>query len=514
MSAAVDAVGISDQRRLARLPTAERLADGARQRGPTRVASPKEYEAAVHRNGIEIILDSIIAPLPHEATRRAPFALAVACALACHKPPRRASAPHDAGRVQVALAIPASLPPARRSAAWTEALTLRSAVAGFAPRANVLVHAPEGFDPTSPLHIVVLVHGFGHSPYYWLGGGMTDPLTGQRIVGWGGGQRHDLAGTNSLIVAPSCDDRPGRRRLGPIGRAGGLRAFFDELLGEALVHRLGAGRSLRDVASVTFVGSSAGGPSIGALLAQRDLDARVRAIVLFDGLYGDPGVFARWVLGDARRRLVHVFSGAAEAVARTDRLARLLSPRLGGEVRTLSDETMQDAVASHRVVLARVPCEHIGMVGAYLDKVLRGLGLPARADVPNRKTPHDPLPETATALVDGRTEGRLENGDRRMVDGALFDVYDLELAAGEAATIEARGGRVPTFTCATLDAELRVYAGGVVVAANDDARPGRGAAVRLVAGPLTRYRVLVTAHDPWRQEGPYRLTVRREATSR
>lgn len=438
------------------------------------------------------------------------LAIALLCLTRCRPETRR-----ESHRPQI-VAQPARPPrtPAPASSprpAWTEALNLSAGVADFAPRANVLVHAPEGFDPSRPFDLVVLFHGFGHSPYFWLGGGMLDPLTRQRIVGWGGGQRHDLAGTNSLIVALQCDDRPGHRRLGRVGRAGGLRGFIDELLRDALAQRLGGPRSLHDVASIVLVGSSAGGPSIGALLARRELDEKVRAVVLFDGLYGDPRVFSDWLLrAPSSRRLVHVYGGTSEAEARTVALAAMLLPRLRGAMLRLSRETMTEAVAAHNAVIARVPCEHVGMVGAYLDKILRGLGLAPRAGARDLKTPAAPLPPRGQTLAEGALEGRLSRGDGALRDGALFDLYDLDLTAGERVTIEARGGRVPMHTCATLDVELRVFEDGALVAANDDGLPGRGSAVYLTAARATRYRVLVTAHDPWRQEGPYRLTLRRQ----
>jgi hypothetical protein len=414
-------------------------------------------------------------------------------------------------RVRTAVPAPAPTRPPRRPEAWTEALSLRAGVADFSPRANVLAHAPEGFDPRGPLHLVVLLHGYSHTPYYWLGGGMTDPRTGQRIIGWGGRERHDLAGTNTLFIAPQCDDRPGHRRMGNLSRPEGLRAFFDELLGPGLGHRLGGARGLDDVATITLVGSSAGGPSIGALLSRPELAARVRTVVLFDGLYGDPGVFARWVLGAPTRRLVQVYSGSAEAEAHTTALAGLLAPRLGAGLVRVSRETMGDAVRSHRAVLARVPCEHIGMVSAYLDKILEALDLPRRERPWDPKVPRVTVSGEAPTLGEGVTAGRLQRGDGVMRDGSLFDRYALSLAAGERAVVEVLGGRVPMLNCATLDTELRVCAGGVEVAASDDALPGRGSRVTLTATRATRYEVRVTAHGPWAREGPYTLTVRREA---
>jgi hypothetical protein len=400
--------------------------------------------------------------------------------------------------------------PPPRPVAWTEALSLRNGVADFSPRANVLAHAPEGFDPRGPLHVVLLLHGFSHTPYAWLGGGMIDPRTGQRVFSWGGRERHDLAGTNTLLVAPQCDDRPGHSRMGNLSRPGGLRAFFDELLGPGLGHRLGGARRFDDIATITLVGSSAGGPSVGALLTRPEFVHRVRTVVLFDGLYGDPEVFARWVLAAPSHRLVHVYSGTAEAEARTVALAAALAPRIRYGLLRLSQEPMRDAVRTHRAVLARVPCEHIGMVSAYLDKILGALDLPHRADPWDPKVPQTTGERVATALTEGITDGQLERGDGVMADGSYFDRYDLSLPAGARVVVEARGGRVPMLLCANLDTELRVRVGGAQIAASDDDLPGRGSRVVLTATQATQYQLFVTAHGPWAREGPYRLTVRRE----
>ena len=212
---------------------------------------------------------------------------------------------------------------------------MRSAVADFAPLPDVVVHAPPGFDARAPLHLVVVLHGMGHSPLTWLGGGLPDPRTGRPVIGWGAEVRHDLAGTRSLILAPQCDERRGRPRLGRLQSHGGLRRFLDELLRETLAARLGGAHSLSDVESITLVGSSAGGPAIANLLDLDDLDGRVRNVVLFDSIYGADSIYARWIRGgDAAhpRRFVCLHGGSHYTSPAAARLAAMLRPALRSEV--------------------------------------------------------------------------------------------------------------------------------------------------------------------------------------
>lgn len=386
---------------------------------------------------------------------------------------------------------------------------MRSAAGSFAPYPDVVVHAPRGFDARQPLHLVILFHGMGHSPLVWLGAGLPDPRTGRPIAGWGGDVRHDMVATRSLILAPQCDDGHGRPRLGRIGARGGFRRFVEELLRETLAARLGGPRTLADVESITLVGSSAGGPSIANLLDQGDLDGRVRNVVLFDALYGAESIFARWMRGgDAAhpRRFVCIHGGTRYTRGPAERLAAELRATLRDEVVVQPSGSMTEAVRTHRAVFATANCEHISMGGAYLDKVLRGLGLPSREPDPDPKAPVHEAPAATTMLTAaGPLRGRLDPDDPPMRDGSVFDDYAVELAAGEEATFELRGGRTNGYLCHVLDVQLRVLDGDRVLADEDDGAGGLASRVTLRAPRAGRYTLRVMSHGPWRNFGEYTL---------
>lgn len=406
-----------------------------------------------------------------------------------------------------------SPPPPARAEAWSAAFQLRHGVADFAPSPDVVVHAPPGFDPGAPLHLVVVFHGMGHSALKWAGGALTDPRTGRPAQGWGGEERHDLAGTRTLLVAPQFDDRPGRPRLGRFLAPDGFRRFLEELLGETLAPRLGGPRSLADVATVTLVGSSAGGPAIAALLDRDDLDGRVRHVALFDALYASEASYARWLRGgDPRdpRRLVCVHEGLAFTAPHAARLLALVRPALGEQLIEQPDGSITAAVRAHRAVFARVDCEHIGMGPAYLDKVLQGFDLPRRDGDPDPKTPETPAAPPAAPLAWGvAVAGSLTAADARMRDGSAYDDHAVDLAAGEGATLSLRGGPTPGVLCRRLDVQLRVLDGERPVAEDDDGGGELASRLRYTATRAGRYTVRVMSHGPWLNVGDYTLRVER-----
>jgi Bacterial pre-peptidase C-terminal domain len=391
--------------------------------------------------------------------------------------------------------------------------SMRNRVADQRPLPDVVVHAPAGFDARAPLHLVFMMHGMGHQALWWAGGGLTDPRTGRRVQGWGGEVRHDLAGVRSLFVAPQFEIRPGRSHQGRFATRGVFRAFVDELLAETLASRLGGPRTLADVASITLVGSSAGGPMIASLLAHDDLDGRVKNVVLFDSLYGSEDVFARWLRGGEDvnpRRLVCVHAGSRYTAGHVARLAALLRPSLRDQVAVQPREAMTDAVRAHRAVFATVNCEHICMGSAYLDKILRGLDLPPRAGDDDPKALTSAAVRAALPMPDdGISRGALTDDDPRLRDGSRFDDYALELAEGERVTVDLRGGATRGFLCRTLDVELRVLDGDRVLAADDDGGGALASRITLRAPRTGRFIVRVTTHGPWANLGEYTLRVTR-----
>lgn len=383
-------------------------------------------------------------------------------------------------------------------------------MADFSPSPDVVVHAPPGFDPDAPLHLVMVFHGMGHSALKWAGGGLIDPRTGEPAQGWGAEQRHDLAGTRTLLIAPQFDDRRGHSRLGRLGEPGGFGRFLTELLGEALAPRLRGPRTLADVASITLVGSSAGGPTIAELLDRDDCDSRVRSVVLFDSIYASESSFARWLRGSDERRLVCIHEGRAFTAPHAARLLGMVRPALGDELVAQPAASMTEAVRSHRAVFATVDCEHIGMGPAYLDKVLLGLDLPRRERDPDPKVPETPSAPSGAPLSWGAAvRGSLDEADARMRDGSAYDDHAVELAAGEGATVTLRGGAASGVLCRRLDVQLRVLDGEATLAEDDDSAGDLGSRVRFTAPHAGRYTLRVMSHGPWLNVGEYSLRVDR-----
>ena len=124
-------------------------------------------------------------------------------ALACARP-RRLPQPRRAAVAAPAIVAPEAPP---RAPAWSAMFSMRNRVADQHPLPDVVVHAPAGFDARAPLHLVFMLHGIGHQALWWAGGGLTDPRTGRRVMGWGGEVRHDLAGVRSLFIAPQFEIR-------------------------------------------------------------------------------------------------------------------------------------------------------------------------------------------------------------------------------------------------------------------------------------------------------------------
>jgi len=400
-----------------------------------------------------------------------------------------------------------------RSAEWSAAFRLRSAVVpDLAPMDDVIVHAPPDYDATAPLHLVIVLHGLGHSALRWAGSGLPDPRTGRPLDSWGGQQRHDLAGTRTLLIAPQLDDRLGHPRLGRWLGRGGFRRFVTELLEETLAPRLGR-HTLADVETVTLVGSSGGGPSIADLLERDDLDGRVRSVVLFDALYAQEPTFARWIAGgDAAhpRRLVCLHEGLAFTAPHVEALLTMLRPTMGAALVEQPTTSVTEAVRTHRAVFATVDCEHIGMGAAYLDKVLLGLDLPRRSGGADPKIPEPAVgAPTRVVRVGESVEGALSASDGRMHDGSHFDDYGVELGAGEAVTLSLLGHPVDAIMCRSLDVDLRVLDGDRVVADDDDGAGGRSSRVRFVAPRAGRYTLRAMTHGPWENFGGYTLRVER-----
>jgi hypothetical protein len=375
---------------------------------------------------------------------------------------------------------------------------------------DVVVHAPPGFDPTRPLHIVMFFHGLYSRAAWVVAAGPLAPLTGETGSGWGLATQHDRAGVNALLVAPQLAPRGAAGFAGAFQRPGFLREFLEELLAETLAPRLGAGHGVDDIDSLTMVGLSGGGPVIGTLLAHGDLTERVRNVVLDDGLYGAEGEFAAWMQRStpgAPRRFVCLTSNDDTAMrARADGLAARLRAQ-GTSVATQPDGALSEAVRAHGAVFVSAACVHSALAQPTYDKVVSSLGIDAReraAGEPSR-VPARPVTTTVGALTVGAaaTRGAFARGDAMLDDWSYFDDWTLPVAAGQRLRVDVRGGRTAGYGCAAHDVEVAVLDGDRVLAHDDDGGGGWNARAHFTATRDGSVTVRVMEHASWGVEGAY-----------
>ena len=279
--------------------------------------------------------------------------------------------------------------PARStSPARTWEATMRAAAFHEPGAPDVIVHSPEGFDASAPLHLVVFLHGYRGCARVLMGEGPSACKSGGSPVrGWGLGARHDQAARNTLFVIPQLAFMRRSGRPGCFAAEGCFRAFVQELLSEVLSPRLGRPLGLAELGSITLAAHSAGFETALAILQRGGMSEHVRHVLLFDALYAGSGAFARWLAGQgaAPARLLSIHLGRGKTRSQSEALARFLRRRLGhGQVATLDErgaaatEPQLQPLADHRLLIVRGRGTHRQVPMRYLAAALRALPLPPR----------------------------------------------------------------------------------------------------------------------------------------
>jgi hypothetical protein len=165
------------------------------------------------------------------------------------------------GRLQLAAAGAFWLFCAARLAAEPAGISKASVLESAAFRTpgapSVIVHAPPGWNPRAPLHLVVFLHGYNGCVEVLMAEGPSRCKPGApEREGWNLGPQHDAAGTNTLFVVPQLAFAKRNGDPGAFGKAGGFRAFLEELLREGLGKQLGGPRRFKDIASLTLIAHS------------------------------------------------------------------------------------------------------------------------------------------------------------------------------------------------------------------------------------------------------------------
>lgn len=265
----------------------------------------------------------------------------------------------------------------------TRALQTRTAAYRLEGAPTAVVHAPAGFDPRAPLHVVVYLHGYRGCAQVLASRGRARCRPGDpEQEGWNLIGHHDAAGTNTLLVIPQLAFMKRSGRPGCFARAGCFRRFLQELLSESLAGELGGARQLRDVASITLVAHSAGFETALAILEHGEVSAHVGAVVLMDALYSGRDRYARWLLHEARAdaRLISLHIGRGTPARETQRLLAHVRRAVGAQRAGEADvDALAAAIVGKRMIIARSPASHRLVPERHLAQVLEALGLPRRS---------------------------------------------------------------------------------------------------------------------------------------
>jgi hypothetical protein len=296
-------------------------------------------------------------------------------------------------RTVLALAVLAITPvasgqsPATASAA-TWAVQTRAAAFTFAGAPTAVVHAPAGFDPRAPLHLVVFLHGYSGCAEVLMRSGPTRcrPADDVERDGWDLATQHDAAGTNTLFVIPQLAFMRRDGDPGCFARPGCFRRFVEELLARTLAAQLGASHTLDDVGSITLVAHSGGFEAALAILERGDVETKVRGVVLLDALYGGAERFADWLRGRRKAgvdaRLVSVYTGSGntrrESRELLGRVRRMFGKRSVAQTDTkgIAAELAHTSlvIAPSRAAHKLVPEQHLAQLLAALPWLPRRAG--------------------------------------------------------------------------------------------------------------------------------------------
>lgn len=320
-------------------------------------------------------------PLRRRQVRLVAWGLASGCALWCCGRATTSSAQSQA-------------PPAPQAAAeggrrqgFTLGAELEHAAFHHPGVPSVAVHAGPGFDPRAPLHLVVFLHGYNGCVTVLMAPGKARcaPRMAARD-GWDLGRHHDAAGTGSLLIVPQLGFANRDSRPGAFGKAGGFRAFLEELLSETLAERLGGGRRLRDIASLTLVAHSAGYQAALAIAERGGVRGWLRAIVLLDALYSDTNRYARLLESPSARglRFVSLYLQRGAPRRENERLYRRLRSVFGNAVSDVDTDDLERGVSQHRIVFGLGRPPHARLPEHHLASLVRALqGVIARSPAPD-----------------------------------------------------------------------------------------------------------------------------------
>ena len=271
-----------------------------------------------------------------------------------------------------------SLPPAKGRAPFHLELRLKQAPFRDAPQdaPHVIVHASSHFRADRPFTLVVFFHGWSGCTRVlaYLGKEARCTPSMPPAPGWGLLERHERAGLPSLLIVPQLAWRKRETKTGRFREASYLRAFLRELR-DILRAETGQEIDLEAAPRSVWLAHSAGYAPLRDLLEQdTPLPGTSQDVVLFDALYEDAAVFARWLrTPGAHKRLVSFYTSDATTQAQNRALAERLR-RAKVELSFEDRELESPFPCASPLVIRRSRVGHGRVALTYFSPLLRALG--------------------------------------------------------------------------------------------------------------------------------------------
>jgi len=245
----------------------------------------------------------------------------------------------------------------------------------------VAVHAPAGFDPQKPLHLVVFLHGYQGCVRVLMEKGQV-ACTPKAAVhrGWGLSEHHDAALTNTLFVIPQLAFMKRDGNPGCFKNNGCFRSFLKELLSKTLFDRFPHPLYLTDINSITLVAHSAGFETALAILQHGEVTSLIRNLVLMDALYARVDGFVRWFTDTPLKqaRMISIYLGKGKTNRQSLVLYQNLEKRIGRDkIARVTSAELTSSIRSYPVVIASGRGPHGKVPENYLTQVLGALDLPS-----------------------------------------------------------------------------------------------------------------------------------------
>ncbi len=162
---------------------------------------------------------------------------------------------------------------------------------------SAVVYVPQGFRPTTPLGVVVYLHGFDNCVLNIVNdaGSSCDPDAGTPARNaYALMAQLEASGKNALLLCPELTFDAATGNPGRLGTDGGFRALLAETLDDL---SFVLGPHTPDEVGPLVVASHSGGYEAAAGIV-REGGVEVNEVWLFDSLYGYTQDFDDWVLRD------------------------------------------------------------------------------------------------------------------------------------------------------------------------------------------------------------------------